>query len=112
MYWNYHVDKANIASYDYSALLYLTTWGAPAESAAGGDLESRERGGDFEGGELAFADVDADRVVRPLAGRLVAFTSGLENLHAVRRVTRGVRLVLAMWFTCSPAHATDPPMLE
>ena len=26
-YWNAHVDKANIATYDYSALLYLNTHG-------------------------------------------------------------------------------------
>ena len=90
MYSNAHVDKANIASYDYSALLYLSTGG----------------GADFEGGELAFLDADAERLVTPRAGRLVAFSSGLENLHRVREVTRGERFVLAMWFTCSPnAHA-------
>jgi hypothetical protein len=27
VYWNAHVDKANIATYDYSALLYLNTAG-------------------------------------------------------------------------------------
>ena len=86
-YWNAHVDKANIPTYDYSALLYLST-----------------RGADFEGGELAFIDDDADRVVEPRAGRLVSFTSGPENLHRVRRVTRGRRHVLAMWFTCSADH--------
>ena len=26
-YWNPHVDKANIATYDYSAILYLNTHG-------------------------------------------------------------------------------------
>ena len=89
MYSNAHVDKANIASYDYSALLYLSTGG----------------GADFEGGELAFLDGDAERLVTPRAGRLVAFSSGLENLHQVREVTRGERFVLAMWFTCSAEHA-------
>jgi len=89
VYSNAHVDKANIASYDYSALLYLSTGG----------------GADFEGGELAFLDADAERLVTPRAGRLVAFSSGLENLHRVREVTRGERFVLAMWFTCSAEHA-------
>eukprot|EP00947_MAST-08B_sp_MAST-8B-sp1_P004490 g4490.t1 len=119
VYWNAHVDKANIASYDYSALLYLNTHfespppgstnqgqeqmstaftNAPAHSAINGDL------GFFEGGEFAFIDEDADRVVQPLAGRLVTFSSGLENLHRVEQVTRGTRYVLAMWFTCSEAH--------
>merc|ERR1712039_279514 len=49
---NPHVDKANIASYDWSALLYFTSVTD-----------------DFSGGELVFNDADADRLVRPLAGR-------------------------------------------
>jgi predicted 2-oxoglutarate/Fe(II)-dependent dioxygenase YbiX len=88
-YWNAHVDKANIASYDYSALLYLTTGG----------------GVDFLGGDFAFIDPGVDRIVEPVAGRLLTFTSGLENLHQVRRVTHGARFVLAMWFTCSAERA-------
>ena len=86
-YWNPHVDKANIASYDYSALLYLN---------AQGDA--------FEGGDFAFVDEEDDKTVAPRAGRLLTFTSGLENLHQVREVTKGSRLVLAMWFTCSEQH--------
>lgn len=84
-----HVDKANIASYDYSALLYLNTGG----------------GIDFSGGDFAFLDEDADHTVVPAEGRLVMFTSGYENLHQVRNVTAGTRYVLAMWFTCSAEHA-------
>jgi len=84
VYWNPHVDKANIPTYDYSALLYLNTHGE-----------------DFEGGEFAFNDDDADRLVQPRAGRFLMFASGPENLHQVREVTRGTRYVLAMWFTCS-----------
>jgi predicted 2-oxoglutarate/Fe(II)-dependent dioxygenase YbiX len=86
-YWNPHVDKANIASYDYSALLYLNA-----------------QGNAFEGGDFAFVDEDDDKTVAPRAGRLLTFTSGLENLHLVREVTKGSRLVLAMWFTCSEQH--------
>ena len=82
-----HVDKANRASYDYSALLYLNTHGS-----------------EFEGGEFAFIDAGDDKLVHPIQGRLLTFTSGLENLHQVREVTRGTRYVLAMWFTCSEAH--------
>ena len=84
---NPHVDKANIASYDYSALLYLNSHGS-----------------DFDGGEFAFIDASDDKLVHPIQGRLLTFTSGLENLHQVREVTRGTRYVLAMWFTCSEAH--------
>ena len=87
VYWNAHVDKANIASYDYSALLYLNT-----------------QGDGFTGGDFAFIDDDDDKTVAPIAGRLLMFTSGLENLHQVREVTKGARYVLAMWFTCSSAH--------
>ena len=80
-----HIDKANIGSYDYSALLYLADYGT-----------------DFTGGLFAFCDPDGvDRLVEPRKGRLVAFTSGAENLHQVRQVTGGTRHVLAMWFTSS-----------
>jgi len=36
-----------------------------------------------------------------MAGRLVLFTSGKENLHQVKRVTGGTRYVMSMWFTCN-----------
>lgn len=94
VYWHSHVDipsdyvhdTLNIASYDYSALLYLST-----------------HGDDFEGGKLAFVDADADRIVRPVRGRLVTFSAGAENLHRVERVTEGTRYVFALWFTSSCA---------
>mmetsp|Transcript_32871 Transcript_32871/g.103950 ORF Transcript_32871/g.103950 Transcript_32871/m.103950 type:complete len:485 (-) Transcript_32871:1177-2631(-) len=95
IYWNAHVDKANIPTYDYSALLYLN--------------DCHE---DFEGGEFEFIDDDVNRVVEPRAGRLLLFTSGPENLHRVRKVTEGTRYVLAMWFTCSAIHQyqdDEPP---
>ncbi|CAK0861302.1 unnamed protein product [Prorocentrum cordatum] len=90
VYWNAHVDKANVASYDYAALLYLST-----------------QGEHHEGGDFAFIDADVDCVVSPRRGRLLAFTAGPENLHQVRRVTRGTRFVLAMWFTLSEKHRGD-----
>jgi hypothetical protein len=48
-----HCDKAEISSWDYSALLYLNSGG-----------------GHFRGGDFAFIDADADRVITPSAGRL------------------------------------------
>eukprot|EP00930_Biecheleria_cincta_P044805 TRINITY_DN30857_c0_g1_i1.p1 TRINITY_DN30857_c0_g1~~TRINITY_DN30857_c0_g1_i1.p1 ORF type:complete len:419 (+),score=75.92 TRINITY_DN30857_c0_g1_i1:167-1423(+) len=87
VYWNAHVDKANVASYDYAALLYLNT-----------------QGQHFDGGDFAFIDNTEDCIVAPRRGRLLAFTAGPENLHQVRRVTSGVRFVLAMWFTLSGKH--------
>lgn len=86
IYWNAHVDKANIATYDYSALLYLNNFGT-----------------DFEGGEFEFIDNDANRIVEPRAGRLILFTSGPENLHRVRRVDQGTRFVSAMC-VCHAVH--------
>merc|ERR1739845_152708 len=70
-----------------------------------GEYMGNSVGEDFGGGELAFNDADADRIVRPLAGRLVAFSSGLENLHRVQPMTWGRRYTLAVWFTCSAQHA-------
>jgi hypothetical protein len=145
IYWNFHVDKANIASYDYSALLYLNDYspgngdgnnvhleddlevddlslGANAAkpsglesywtglsrdmeemwSSSGKKSNSAER---FKGGLFAFLDADKDRLVAPRCGRLLSFSSGLENPHRVEEVTLGSRLVLAFWFTCSAQHS-------
>lgn len=42
--------------------------------------------------------------VRPRCGRLVAFSSGVENPHGVWAVTRGRRCALALWHTWAPEH--------
>ena len=80
-YWNPHADKLNNGGYEVSCLLYLNT-----------------RGVGFAGGDFAFLDVDADRLVAPRAGRLLAFTGGTDNFHQVRRVEAGARFALALWF--------------
>ena len=85
-----HVDRANMASYDYSAVLYLNTQG---------------RG--FEGGDFAFVDARDDEVVEPRAGRCVLFASGFEHLHRVGKVKRGSRFVLASWFTLNRASGVE-----
>ena len=82
-----HVDKANVAEYDISALLYLSTAGV-----------------EHKGGLFAFHDSDADRVVVPRAGRLLLFSSGWCNLHRVRPVPSGNRSVLALWYRREPLH--------
>ncbi|XP_076880682.1 prolyl 3-hydroxylase 2 [Brachyhypopomus gauderio] len=72
---------------DYSALLYLN--------------------GDFDGGEFIFTEMDAKTVtasVKPSCGRMVGFSSGGENPHGVRAVTRGQRCALAIWFTLDPLY--------
>ena len=91
VYWRPHVDQVSVPDYDYSALLYLT-----------------RHGDHFEGGRLIFHDGDADRRIEPTPGLLVAFASGAANLHAVTRVTRGVRFALTMWFSLQPPAAAAP----
>ncbi|XP_018422862.1 PREDICTED: prolyl 3-hydroxylase 3 [Nanorana parkeri] len=73
---------------DYSAMLYLND--------------------DFQGGDLFFTELDGTTVtaeVRPQCGRLVMYSSGGENAHGVRAVTRGRGCAIALWFTESAEHA-------
>lgn len=73
---------------DYSAILYLN--------------------GDFDGGNFYFTELDAKTVtaeVQPQCGRAVGFSSGSENPHGVKAVTRGQRCAIALWFTLDPRHS-------
>ena len=103
-YWHPHVDKNNTEHYDYSGLIYLSTYGT-----------------DFQGGQLhfyndttldcsAFVDMNnpgpcvaigpPELIVEPRKGRLIVFGSGRENPHRVTRVRTGTRYVLSFWFSC------------
>ncbi|CAL1162679.1 unnamed protein product [Cladocopium goreaui] len=84
-----HADRATVAAYHYSAVLYLS-----------------ERGDDFQDGELVFMDSDGhDRCLEPRAGRLVGFSSGLENLHRVAASTVPLH-AFALWAASTvPLHA-------
>ncbi|KAI5139780.1 Prolyl 3-Hydroxylase 1 [Manis pentadactyla] len=73
---------------DYSAILYLN--------------------GDFDGGDFYFTELDAKTVtaeVQPQCGRAVGFSSGMENPHGVKAVTRGQRCAIALWFTLDARHS-------
>ncbi|XP_006023242.3 prolyl 3-hydroxylase 1 isoform X1 [Alligator sinensis] len=73
---------------DYSAILYLN--------------------GDFEGGTFYFTEMDAKTEtaeVQPQCGRAVGFSSGSENPHGVKAVTKGQRCAIALWFTLDPRHS-------
>uniref|UniRef100_A0A8D0GCR5 procollagen-proline 3-dioxygenase n=1 Tax=Sphenodon punctatus TaxID=8508 RepID=A0A8D0GCR5_SPHPU len=73
---------------DYSAILYLNR--------------------DFEGGAFYFTELDATTMtanVQPQCGRAVGFTSGSENPHGVKAVTKGQRCAIALWFTLDPRHS-------
>ena len=87
-----HVDRANVASYDYSAVLYLNN-----------------KGSGFDGGDFNFVDEGEDQLVEPRAGRCVLFSSGFEQLHRVCPVLAGNRFALAAWFTLTAA-ASDGPL--
>ncbi|TTK63270.1 Prolyl 3-hydroxylase 2 [Bagarius yarrelli] len=89
--------------------------------------------GDFDGGEFIFTKMDAKTItvsslknlhcvytrthlslsvviisvlgsVKPRCGRMVGFSSGGENPHGVRAVTRGQRCAVALWFTLDPLY--------
>ncbi|XP_020662223.3 prolyl 3-hydroxylase 2 isoform X1 [Pogona vitticeps] len=72
---------------DYSALLYMNS--------------------DFDGGEFIFTEMDAKTVtasITPKCGRMISFSSGGENPHGVKAVTRGQRCAVALWFTLNPLY--------
>lgn len=89
-YWHPHVDTIAYGSFAFTGLLYLS-----------------EQGDDFQGGDFVFLDGAANYTVTPVIGRLLLFTSGAENAHQVRRVTRGARTALTIAFTCDAAAAAD-----
>ncbi|DAA31034.1 prolyl 3-hydroxylase 1 [Bos indicus x Bos taurus] len=73
---------------DFSAILYLNE--------------------DFDGGNFYFTELDAKTVtaeVQPQCGRAVGFSSGTENPHGVKAVTRGQRCAIALWFTLDARHS-------
>jgi len=104
-YWHPHIDTQQYGTFAVTTILYLNGHGS-----------------DFEGGKFRFAD---DKIamnqalggpeggnwsaVQPIAGRIVAFTSGQENVHHVEPVTKGVRLGLTMAFTCNGQKAASVP---
>nr|XP_020820376.1 prolyl 3-hydroxylase 2 [Phascolarctos cinereus] len=76
-----------LAARDYSAILYMNE--------------------DFEGGEFIFTSMDSQTVtasIKPKCGRMVSFSSGRENPHGVKAVTKGQRCAVALWFTLDPLY--------
>uniref|UniRef100_UPI0035901F86 prolyl 3-hydroxylase 1-like n=1 Tax=Myxine glutinosa TaxID=7769 RepID=UPI0035901F86 len=71
---------------DYSAILYLND--------------------NFDGGKFIFTTLNEmiTAEVQPKCGRMVGFSSGSENPHGVRAVTKGQRCAVALWFTLDPIH--------
>uniref|UniRef100_K7GAA7 procollagen-proline 3-dioxygenase n=1 Tax=Pelodiscus sinensis TaxID=13735 RepID=K7GAA7_PELSI len=42
--------------------------------------------------------------IKPKCGRMISFSSGGENPHGVRAVTKGQRCAVALWFTLDPLY--------
>lgn len=93
------VDQVNVADYEFSSLLYLNTVSTEHSVSANS----------FQGAWFAFNDEDCDRLVAPRAGRLLAFTSGFENLHQVQPIRNGNRFVLAAWFRRLTSEEQENP---
>jgi len=109
-YWHEHVDKKQYGSFIYTALIYLS-----------------DHGSDFDGGEFVFVDDEDDEqgidqkgsndmkrhiVAKPKKGRVMAFTSGRENVHMVTPVTRGIRHALTIAFTCDQTKSVEQSLMQ
>ncbi|KAK2587685.1 hypothetical protein KPH14_003802 [Odynerus spinipes] len=92
-YWHAHVDKETYEHFHYTSLLYLNDFGR-----------------DFDGGKFVFIDKNnVNSTVEPRKGRVLMFTSGSENLHAVEKVKSGTRYALTVSFTCDVNAAISDP---
>ncbi|XP_012270421.1 2-oxoglutarate and iron-dependent oxygenase domain-containing protein 3-like [Orussus abietinus] len=95
-YWHPHVDKETYKSFHYTSILYLSDYDR-----------------DFEGGRFIFVDQNnVNTTMQPRKGRVLMFTSGSENLHAVEKVTSGTRYALTISFTCDPQYVITDPSLK
>ena len=118
-YWNPHVDKASRCLYDFTSILYLSTNGEDFQGGRFRFLDDDRGKGAGAAGDVPVSDSDGDGhqrlaapapaptmstgaqpvVVVPRVGRFVAFSSGVENVHHVERVTAGERFTFSVWFT-------------
>ena len=57
---------------------------------------------DYEGGEIEFPY--KKYMYKPRANSLVVFPSTSDYLHGVKKITKGTRYTVAMWFTQDFAH--------
>ena len=79
----YHVDESLSPFFHFSSVVWLS-----------------EQGRDFDGGELVFLHNRTWPwlVVEPAVGRTAFFSSGWENVHGIKPLTRGQRWALSMVF--------------
>lgn len=87
-----HIDSARPTNWHYTCLLYV---------GEHGDDE-------FAGGETLLVDevypsdgaIRRALLVEPRRRRLLAFTSGIENVHTALTATHGYRSLIQVWFKC------------
>ena len=91
--------KLRVPFFVLSLVLIVGSWIAVA-------VNGLAFGVDFAGGALHFMDASGGRkTVTPRRNRLVVFSSGEENVHAVGLVTSGERTTLNLWLTRDPRVA-------
>ena len=126
-YYHPHIDTQQYGAFHYTALLYLSTHG---EEFEGGEFVFKDSpshsphppavreaevtsNGEVDSPHTKAAGDEVDReggeewVVRPSKGSVLFFTSGEENVHYVRRVTRGRRTTLTIAFTKNEADSVE-----
>lgn len=79
----YHVDESLSSFFHFSSVVWLS-----------------DQGSDFDGGEIVFLHNRSWPwlVVEPAVGRTAFFSSGWENVHGIKPLTRGQRWALSMVF--------------
>jgi len=89
---------------DFTSHLYLN------ENFEGGDFffVDGEDGGDRP--EQAGDDVGVRTVVQPTCGRMLAYSSGLENQHGVTGLHTGERCLITLWLTPDGRKAEQLPL--
>ena len=96
-----HIDAARPTNWHYTCLLYVGDHGA--DRFAGGEtllIDEVEHG--------MSSRVRAGLLVEPRRGRLLAFSSGSENVHTALEATHGYRSLIQVWFGCSPYKRQEP----
>ena len=94
-----HIDAARPTTWHYTCLLYI------------GEHEPEH----FAGGETLLIDeverssgtVRAGTLVEARRGRMLAFSSGAENVHAALEATYGYRAIMQIWFGCDERSSSQ-----
>ena len=87
-----HIDAARPTSWLFTCLLYVGRHGE--DEFAGGETLLIDEVGETDG------SVRRGLLVEPRRGRLLAFSSGIENVHTALTATHGYRSLIQVWFTC------------